>query len=344
VTISFLDSWIGPITGRFKELIESYIKKLVPVINRILDLIPNKIYIPGTPLRIDLGIADNIQIKDNDFMYLPIAVVMQSDKNPFTEPDLAVFPNFTNSTYDLELAVSEYFIDSTLFELHKGDYIDIDTENIIGNRLTVNLVKFGTSGDFSEFEGTAPCKVVLKSLDPYPRVELNPVNSQFKGNFSMAVWCKKKNLTEEPFVYVLTLDTEVDTCLTLEIKTKNATNTTLPDIRLVVQINTLKIVVNGVIDTQVGPITYWKINLALAGALLVLEGWINVWLKNGWDVNKLLRNLLGLTHMYLKEMSLVEQDELLFARLTPGWNITWPGPVVPPANDPVKHHPHMLEL
>lgn len=344
MTIDFIDSWIGPVSGRFKELIESYIKKLIPVINRILDLIPNQIYIPGTPLRLDLGFSDNIQCKNNSFMYLPIAVVVQSDANPFTEPNLAVFPNFTNSTYDIELAVSEYFIDSTLFELHKGGYIDIDTEKIIGNRLTVNLVKFGTSGDFSEFEGTAPCKVVLKSLDPYPRVELNAVNSQFQGNFSMAVWCKKKNLTEEPFVYVLTLDTEVDTTLTLSIATNNATNSTAPDIRLVVQINQLNIVVNGVIDTQVGPITYWKINLALAGALLVLEGWINVWLSNGWDVNALLHKLVGLNLMYLKEMVLVEQDELLFARLTPAYNITWPGPVVPPADDPVKHHPHMLEL
>ena len=55
-----------------------------------------------------------------------------------------------------------------------------------------------------------------------------------------------------------------------------------------------------------GPITYWKINLALAGALLVLEGWINTWLSNGWDVNVLLHKLIGLNLMYLKEMVLVE--------------------------------------
>lgn len=177
VAINFVDSWVGPVTGRFKELIESYIKKLVPVINRLLDLIPNKIYIPGTPMRLDLGFADDLKCVDNFYMYLPIAVVVQSDINPFTEKNLAVFPNFTNSTYDVELAVSEYFIDSTLFELHKNDLINIDTEKIIGNRLTVNWVKFGTSGNFSEFEGTAPCKVVLKSLDPYPRIELNQVNS-----------------------------------------------------------------------------------------------------------------------------------------------------------------------
>ena len=97
------------------------------------------------------------------------------------------------------------------------------------------------------------------------------------------------------------------------------------------------------IDTQVGPITYWKINIALAGALIFVEGWINVWLADGWDVNKLLHNLLGFHRMYLKEMVLVEQDELLFARLTPAYNITWPGPVVPPAEGPVQRH-HMLDL
>lgn len=271
MTAEFINSWLGPAWGHLKEVIESFIKSLVPIINRALDLVPNKIYIPGTPLRIDLGFADNLQCKNNHFMYLPIGIVVQSDANPFTEPNLAIFPNFTNSTYDIELAVSEYFIDSTLFELHKGGYIVYDTEKIIGNRLTVNLVKFGTSGDFSDFEGTAPCKVILKSLDPYPRVELNNVLSQFRGNFSMAVWCKKKNLTEEPFIYVLELDTEVDTFLSLSISTKPpVTNSSAPDIRLVVEISDLNIAVKGVIDTEVGPITYWKINLAIAGVLLVL--------------------------------------------------------------------------
>jgi|LauGreDrversion4_2_1035121.scaffolds.fasta_scaffold247603_5 hypothetical protein len=30
-------------------------------------------------------------------------------------------------------------------------------------------------------------------------------------------------------------------------------------------------------------------------------------------------------------MVLEEEDELIFARFTPAYNITWPGPVVPPA-------------
>ena len=177
VTINFIDSWVGPVSGRFKDLIESYIKKLVPVINRALDLIPNHINIPGTALNLDLGFANNIQCVDNSFMYLPLAVMIQSDTYPFKEDNIAVFPNFTNSTYDVEIAISEYVIDDTLYQLHKNGLIDIDTEKIIGNRLTVNLVSFGTSGDFTDFEGKAPCKVILKSLDPYPRIELNAVNS-----------------------------------------------------------------------------------------------------------------------------------------------------------------------
>ena len=96
---------------------------------------------------------------------------------------------------------------------------------------------------------------------------------------------------------MLTLDTEIDT---------KATITVNEEIRLVLQINDLNIAIKGVIDTAVGPITYWRINAALFTILLVLEGYINVFLKDGWDLNTLLHNLLGIKAIYLKEMVLVE--------------------------------------
>jgi len=175
--VEFLDSWLGNVAGRFKIVIEQYLQLLVPTINKLLDRIPHKIYFPGTPIHLDLGFATNIQCKDRSHLYLPLAIEVQSDKDPFTEPNLAVFPNYTNSSYDMEVAVSEYFIDGLLFELHKSGLIDIDTEKLLDGRLNVGLVAFGSGGDFDAFDSDAPCKIILKSLDPYPRLEINPVNS-----------------------------------------------------------------------------------------------------------------------------------------------------------------------
>lgn len=149
----------------------------MPLINKLLDRIPNKIYVPGTPFHLDLGFANNIQCKNRSHLYLPLAIQVQSDKDPFLEENLAVFPNFTNSGYDIELAVSEYFIDDLLFELHKSGLIVIDLDKVLAGRLTVGLVDFGTGGNFDAFDKDAPCKIVLTSLDPYPRLEINPVNS-----------------------------------------------------------------------------------------------------------------------------------------------------------------------
>ncbi len=55
-------------------------------------------------------------------------------------------------------------------------------------------------------------------------------------------------------------------------------------------------------------------------------------------MNGILRSL-GISFLYLKE-ALIDVDEaLIFARITPGWNFTWPNPT--PAK---SHEPHMLDF
>lgn len=54
--------------------------------------------------------------------------------------NLAVFPEFTNNGYEIEAAISQYFIDNMLFELHANDLIVIDTGDLLANILTVGWV------------------------------------------------------------------------------------------------------------------------------------------------------------------------------------------------------------
>ena len=108
---------------------------------------------------------------------------------------------------------------------------------------------------------------------------MHPVASDFTGNFSMNISCKHHNQTNETYEYVMTLDTEIDLVSTLTVNEA---------IRLVIVINKLNVAVKGVIDTAVGAISYWRINLALVGALLLIKPYINIFLSNGFDLNWLI--------------------------------------------------------
>jgi hypothetical protein len=94
-------------------------------------------------------------------------------------------------------------------------------------------------------------------------------------------------------------------------------------IKLVITIDSLSIVIKGVIDSARGNVSYWLINLAIAGVLGVIKGYINGFLKNGFDLNWIIQDVLGLSFIYFKKFTLVEQEQLIFARLTPGYNFTW---------------------
>lgn len=97
-----------------------------------------------------------------------MSISLQSDIYPYLEDNLAVFPEFTDNGYEIEAAISQWFIDDLLYVLHKNGLIVIDTGDLLGNILTVGVVKTGTGGNWTDFNTSAPCKLILESLDPYP--------------------------------------------------------------------------------------------------------------------------------------------------------------------------------
>ena len=314
VTGNFINRLLSIVVGKVLFIIEQKIEQVIPLINRVLDMIPNKIPINGTALHIDIGFADDIECVANSHMKLPLSLSLQSDVFPYTEANLAVFPNYTNSTYEIEAAMSQWFIDDLLYELHANGLIVIDSGDLLDSFLTVGWVKSGTGGNWTGFDSDAPCKVIMQSLDPYPQFHIHPKDSDFTSNFSMALHCKRHNLTEEPYEYCITYDTEVDFTANVDVNEK---------IRLVLQLNKLSIVIKGVIDSARGSVSYWLINLALAAALGTVKLLINGYLKDGFDMNWIVQDILGLSFFYFKELSIEEQEQLFFVRLTPGFNISW---------------------
>jgi hypothetical protein len=63
--------------------------------------------------------------------------------------------------------------------------------------------------------------------------------------------------------------------------------------------------------------------LAIGSALGIIKIYINNFLKQGFDLNWIVSDVLGIHFFYFKKFTLVEDEELIFARLTPGYNISW---------------------
>jgi hypothetical protein len=307
------------VVAQVKPIIEEKIQQLVPLINRILDLFPNRIDIPGTLMHLDIGYSSNIQCKEQSHLTLPLSVTLQSDLYPFLANSTAEFPEYSDRGYEIELAISQFFVNNFLYELHKNGLIIIDTNWLLGEGyLTVGGVKGKTGGNYTGFNDSAPCKIMMQSLDPYPQFQLQAALSKFVSNFSMALYCKHENDTADNYTYMLTYDTEVDFTADVYVEEPGPNQ-----VRLMLKLKSIYIHVMDVIDTAIGPVGYFYINLFLSTACLALPLIINTYLSNGFDLNWIVQDALGLSFFYFKRMVLEEENELIYARLTPGFNITW---------------------
>lgn len=129
----------------------------------------------------------------------------------------------------------------------------------------------------------------------------------------------------------MTFATEIDFTADVHVNEK---------IHLILQIDKINIAITGIIDSARGNIGYFLINFAISLALGTIKFIINNFLSSGFDMNWILKDLIGIDFFYFKAFTLVEAEELIFARLTPGFNITWNSPV----NNTMHKNPHLYDL
>lgn len=67
------------------------------------------------------------KIKELDSLTLPLSLSLHSDNYNFTYDNNATFPDYNNTGdgHEIELIISEYFVDNLLFILHKEGYINL---------------------------------------------------------------------------------------------------------------------------------------------------------------------------------------------------------------------------
>lgn len=202
VTIKFIDSWLASTAQRIIAVVEEDIEQLMPLLNRIFDLISNHIPIPGTSMYLDLGFSDNFECREQSYLTLPLSLFLQSTAVPhFNDTYEADFLNITNtSKFEIEGALSQYLINNILYEVHANGPIVIDTGDLLGSILTVGWAQTVLGSDWTGFDADAPCKMVLVSQDPYPHMDVvNSTGGAFTSHFYFEMSCKQHNVTEEPY-------------------------------------------------------------------------------------------------------------------------------------------------
>lgn len=89
------------------------------------------------------------------------------------------------------------------------------------------------------------------------------------------------------------------------------------ELKIILKIDTLKWVFNSVIQSARGTFSLWLLNLTLSAAMGTIAVIINTLLSGGLDINWLISEILGTDIFYFAAFTLSEQEELLFAKLTP---------------------------
>ena len=138
--------------------------------------------------------------------------------------------------------------------------------------------------------------------------------SNFKSDVRMDLWCRRNDTEESPYEYCAAFNVSMD--FTSQVTVNS-------EMRVILTISNLYLYFNNVIESNVGTFSLFLLNLAIRGVIVIVTAIINGLLQGGLDLNWIIRDVLGITFIYFKAFELTEEESLLFAKLTPGWNITW---------------------
>ena len=112
----------------------------------------------------------------------------------------------------------------------------------------------------------------------------------------------------------MTYDTEFDFDADISVKEPAS---------LILHIDKLTISFVSVLASARGDVVTWRLNFAVGAAIIAITVVINTFLQGGFDLNYIIQEFLGIYFFYFKRFELEEDDQLIYARLTPGYNISW---------------------
>lgn len=178
--------------------------KLNNVVNGIIDVVPDEINIPGSDLYLEGGLARNFRVKKDTYILAPFDISLQSKKHPYNAPNNAVFGDYVQEDYQLQIFLSEYLLESGLHALFldgllrlNGLSVPIDTtalDIVLLGKLTRNGWAYGQK-----------CVIDIEVIGETPDIFITKKNGlSFSSQLAIDLKCKRnKDATEFDQVFTI---------------------------------------------------------------------------------------------------------------------------------------------
>eukprot|EP00347_Sterkiella_histriomuscorum_P011027 403374027 len=281
--------------------------KLVPLINKLIQMIPGEIPIPNTDFYILGGFQSSLHVSADDYMRLPLTLSLQSRKSYFDGKSQKPLPMYVNDGYQMESFLSEYTVNSISYALHVEDKIKLKT-NVFNTDFIGKLVG---SDLFKYFDHNMTCEILFDTVDPYPHLVILTNYTQLLANMTADISCQKhENDTNLYHVVTLVLSTDIRGLITID------TNLTVKG-----NIQHLDATVASYYNSSIGIISLYYLQLEIAAAEQIMIGVINAVINQGYSFYWILTDILKITFLDIRQINMRNGDGYLQFQVTPVFNI-----------------------
>jgi hypothetical protein len=165
--------------------------RINPMINKVLEMIPDEKNIPGTQLYVEGGISDNFIVKEHDYIEIPLDMTLQNYSVEFNRTNDVNFGPYIDRGYQMQLYLSDYLFYSVINSLYyPGMYIANQSLPITTSDLDLVLLfnKLTKAG----FDKKQPCIAVIRAIGDVPEIDINKKDGLI-SSFTLAfdIKCKK---------------------------------------------------------------------------------------------------------------------------------------------------------
>ena len=106
-------------------------------------------------------------------MEIPLNFYFDSENYPYPKYNTVNLPIYEQSDYQMELFISEFFLNSGLYMLSKENLLTFEFYNPEVFNLTTDLLYIIVGkGILKEFSINMPCSATLSTIDPTPSIDL----------------------------------------------------------------------------------------------------------------------------------------------------------------------------
>lgn len=283
------------------------LQKLNNFINAVIDVLPDELHFPGSNLYLEGGLAKNFKIKQNTYILIPLDASLQNEEHPYILPNLAVFGDYVQNDYQLQIFLSEFILESGISSLFYDNLLQVKGLHIPIGTTQLDIALLGALSTHGFAHGQN-CSVNLRVIGDLPDLFITEKSGlSFKSQIAIDIQCIRNSETTE-YSQVFTINS-TPIVFTGKIEISNQLTVKL-------HIDDFTLNIESVSNSTVG-----NINLDLLKVILklfepVTKEVINFVFAQGIDLMPFLK-MIGLDFIEFEKTLLVPMDNYFLFFVTP---------------------------